>query len=67
MTIEELPFLCNFCGTRYGFGGAERLLAVVSEMPFEEPLPCCGVKVRGIAVLGSDGYVEIKELAEVKP
>ena len=60
--VDDLPFLCDACGERFGFGDSQRqnMLAVVSSMPFsDEPTPCCGVLISGTLVRGADGYAEL--------
>lgn len=57
---DALPFLCDNCGTRYGYGGMERLLSVVKSVQFDEALPCCGKPIKGVATLGTDGYPVIE-------
>ena len=39
---EPLPFICDECGERFGFGPDIALLAVFTEVPFSEKSPCCG-------------------------
>ena len=40
--VDDLPFLCDTCGERFGFGDSAGLLSVVREVRVKAPTPCCG-------------------------
>ena len=44
----DLPFVCPFCGSRFGLGDDAALLCVASSVPINgEKMPCCGTPFYG--------------------
>lgn len=44
----DLPFVCPFCGSRFGLGDDAALLCVVNAVPINgEKTPCCGTPFYG--------------------
>ena len=61
----DLPFLCPFCGEKFGTGNDIGLLSVVTSVQFTEPTPCCGVRAKGTMTRNSSGVIEIAEMERV--
>lgn len=59
---EDLPFVCEDCGGRFGFGeDGIAFLSFMRNVPFTNALkPCCGETITGTIIKEDDGSYTIE-------